>query len=547
MTIPAYDNRREYAGDGTTNAWPFPVYFLSNSDIVVIRRDEDDTETTLTYGTHYSVTGAGDVNGGTVTPLIPTVVGATYVIFRSPPLTQATSFQNGSALPAATIIREFDKLTMITQRLQEQIDRTARVRETDAPTDPDGDFFAPLAAETASRIASDFALALMIEQGGSFQDLVDAGGVLPRNGSAPMIGNLPFGGYKGTGAANATASGDLVPLGQLITALMTREQEFPAENVTYLPMAPFSHSGGTPGISCKFGDGYITGNKVWRFTKPTLSILQSITVDGTSGGAGGGTSGPADGEPSTGPGGAGGSYTRKTFAVADFPAVAVFLSGRGGLAGGWDKTVVYPYGADTQGWITEVGAGGDGGPSAMLDEADWNGLGANDAARLAAFLALSESARIALCILYCAPGKAAPAIDVEENVEGEGGIAYGGDLNLPGNDGAGGAYWVASEIPYYPADGILGAGGACAGRPKNDGLWDTTYHGIGGVVGQLAGPGGTPKKSMGNHDGGWGSDAGGGGGGGQAGSPQSYGGYTRVIPGGMGGPGRWRVKCSYAV
>lgn len=372
-------------------------------------------------------------------------------------------------------------------------------------------------------------------------------GSLPRNGSAPMTGNLPMGGNKVTGAADAEVATDLATLGQIIAAMMTQEMEFPADNVTFLPMAPLSHAGGTPGISCKYGTGYITGNKVWRFTKPTLSLLNSITVDGASGGAGGGTSGPADGEPSVGPGGAGGSYTIKTFAVADFPDVVVFLSGRGGLAGGWDKTVVYPYGADTQGWITEVGAGGDGGPSAMLDEADWNALGANDSARLTAFLALSETARISLSILYCGPGKAAPAIDVEKNVEGEGGIAYGGDLNLPGNDGAGGAYYSSLDDPYYPADGIKGAGGACGARQNNDGLWETSHFGVGGIIGQVAGRGGTPKRSAGNHDGGWGSDAGGGGGGGQAGQAQSYGGYTRVIPGGMGGPGRWRVRCNYRV
>lgn len=328
---------------------------------------------------------------------------------------------------------------------------------------------------------------------------------------------------------------------ELIAAVSNAEIYFDAERTTYIPRAPLSHAGGTPGISGKFSDTYLTDYGVHRWTKPTISFLVGIIVEGASGGAGGGTSGPATGEPSTGPGGAGGAYTLKEFNPADVPAEVVFLSGGRGMAGGWDKTVSYPNGPDTQGWIFDVGAGGDGGHSAMLDAADWDGLGADDAARIVAFKALSLDAKIALCLLYCSPGLAAPAIDVEENVEGEGGMAYGGDINLSGNDGAGGAYWVASDIPYYPADGILGGGGACGSRVNNDGLWDTGYHGVGGVVGQLTGRGGTPKKSLGNHDGGWGSDWGGGGGGGQASTEQD----SRVVPGGAGGSGGWRLKLKF--
>ncbi len=339
-------------------------------------------------------------------------------------------------------------------------------------------------------------------------------------------------------AGMITGGGDFETLmEQFVAAFTAKEQYFPAENFTYLPMAPFSEAGGTPGVSCKFGDGYITGNKVHRWTKPTTSLLRSVTVDGASGGAGGGTSGPSGGEPSTGPGGPGGSYTMKTFDPADLPSVVVFISGRGGLAGGWDKTVTYPDGPGTQGWITEIGKGGDGGPSAMLDEADWNGLGADDAARLTAFLALSESAKIALCILYCSPGKAARPLDEIENEEGQGGIAYGGDLNRAGNDGAGGAHWSTDGIRF-------GIGGACGSRQNNDGLWETGHFGVGGIIGQIAGRGGVPKSSAGNHDGAWGSDWGGGGGGGQATGPGQDG---RVIPGGMGGAGGWRVRCDFGL
>jgi hypothetical protein len=121
MTIPAEDNRREYDGDGTTSPWSFPIYFLANSDLVVIRRNADETETTLVYGTHYTISGAGTQAGGTVTPLQNTVVGATYIIYRDPPITQTLTLQNGSPLPVANIVRALDKGTMIDQRLSERI------------------------------------------------------------------------------------------------------------------------------------------------------------------------------------------------------------------------------------------------------------------------------------------------------------------------------------------------------------------------------------------------------------------------------------------
>lgn len=313
-----------------------------------------------------------------------------------------------------------------------------------------------------------------------------------------------------------------------------------AKKTKYLPVAPLSHAGGTPGISLKFADGYLTATKSYRWSKPA-GIL-SVTFEGVSGGAGGGTAGPADGEPSTGPGGPGGAYVNKTFDPVILPATVVMIAGHGGMPGGWDKAVTYPDGPNAQGWIMDVGPGGDGGHSALIDATKWDALGTNDVTRLAAFLAMGSDAKVAFCILYCSPGIAAPSINVEENVEGMGGMAFGGDINRAGNDGAGGAYWTASsDDPYYPANGIYGAGGACGSRLNNDGLWDTGHVGVGGLIGQVAGRGGTPKKSKGNHDGAWGSDLGGGGGGGQTSAAQN----GRVMPGGGGGQGGWRVTCSF--
>src|SRR5688572_9711243 len=62
----------EYAGDGTSKAFSFPVRFLENADlrvslIAVDAETDEETETLQTLTTHYAVSGAGTANGGTVT------------------------------------------------------------------------------------------------------------------------------------------------------------------------------------------------------------------------------------------------------------------------------------------------------------------------------------------------------------------------------------------------------------------------------------------------------------------------------------------------
>lgn len=53
-----------------------------------------------------------------------------------------------------------------------------------------------------------------------FSDIATAlTGSMPRNGAAAMTANLPMGGFKVTGSADASASTDLVPKGQMDTAI----------------------------------------------------------------------------------------------------------------------------------------------------------------------------------------------------------------------------------------------------------------------------------------------------------------------------------------
>ena len=67
MTIASVDNRRSYAGNGSTTNFAFPPPFTANSDLLVILRSAAGVETVQVLTTNYTVTGAGNPAGGTVT------------------------------------------------------------------------------------------------------------------------------------------------------------------------------------------------------------------------------------------------------------------------------------------------------------------------------------------------------------------------------------------------------------------------------------------------------------------------------------------------
>ncbi|MBP0581869.1 hypothetical protein J8I29_21245 [Labrys sp. LIt4] len=121
MTIPSYDNRRTYAGDGSTTVFAFPPPFTANTDLVVQIQAADGATVTKTLGMDYMVTGAGSPAGGSVTMTAAPTTGTTLIIYRDVPLTQSVDLQDGGPLPAPTINRALDRITMWGQRLKEQV------------------------------------------------------------------------------------------------------------------------------------------------------------------------------------------------------------------------------------------------------------------------------------------------------------------------------------------------------------------------------------------------------------------------------------------
>ena len=131
MTVSTTESRIGYNGNGATTAFAFPYRFLVSADLVVTLVLADTTQVVKVLNTDYTVTGAGDDAGGTVTMVVPPATGQQLVIVRDVPLTQETDYISGDPFPAESHETALDKLTMISQRLNNLISRSIRLSDAD--------------------------------------------------------------------------------------------------------------------------------------------------------------------------------------------------------------------------------------------------------------------------------------------------------------------------------------------------------------------------------------------------------------------------------
>lgn len=132
MTVSTTTARVSYAGNGSTTTFNVGFYFLADSHLRVILRASDGTETVKTLTTDYTVSGAGNPSGGSVTMLTAPASGQTLVVVRNAPQTQTVDYQPNDPFPATTHEEALDKLTMIAQQLQQDVNRSLKIAETDS-------------------------------------------------------------------------------------------------------------------------------------------------------------------------------------------------------------------------------------------------------------------------------------------------------------------------------------------------------------------------------------------------------------------------------
>ena len=117
MTVSTTTNKVTYIGNGIATTFAIPFPFLEEEHLKVYQLSND----VQTERTDWTLLG-----GSMVFATAPTDE-AQIVIMREVPLTQETDYRENEILPAETLERNFDKLTMQVQQLKEQADRAVTV------------------------------------------------------------------------------------------------------------------------------------------------------------------------------------------------------------------------------------------------------------------------------------------------------------------------------------------------------------------------------------------------------------------------------------
>jgi hypothetical protein len=151
MTISSVTVKNSYSGDGSTTSFNYTFKIFADSDLQVIIRSAAGTETVKTITTHYTVSGAGNANGGSITFTsgnIPTST-ETVVLRRAVPQTQAIDYIANDPFPAESHEEGLDRATMTTQQIQEELDRAIKLSRTNTMTSTE---FTTSASDRANKI-----------------------------------------------------------------------------------------------------------------------------------------------------------------------------------------------------------------------------------------------------------------------------------------------------------------------------------------------------------------------------------------------------------
>ena len=149
MTISSTTIKNSYAGNGSTTAFTFSYYIIAEDDLEVLIRSSNGTETLQTITTNYTVTGVQSNSGGTVTMITAPATGETLVIRRKTSQVQDTDYVANDPFPAETHEAALDKAMLVSQELQEAVDRSIKISRTNTMTSTD---FTVGATERANKV-----------------------------------------------------------------------------------------------------------------------------------------------------------------------------------------------------------------------------------------------------------------------------------------------------------------------------------------------------------------------------------------------------------
>ena len=149
MTVSTTTIKNSHSGNGTAHSFAYGFKIFADADLDVIVRSSTGTETVKTLNTDYIVTNAGSDSGGNVLFKFNTGTssdahfsssdkrpqnGETVILRRGLDITQSTDYVANDPFPAESHENALDRLTLISQELQEELDRSIKLSRTNTMT-----------------------------------------------------------------------------------------------------------------------------------------------------------------------------------------------------------------------------------------------------------------------------------------------------------------------------------------------------------------------------------------------------------------------------
>lgn len=142
MTVATTNNKHIYDGNDATVYWPYTFNLIQASDIEIYITDEDgavDGPLESGYDVEISNSRVKYPSDGSGLPTLPT--GSTITILRKVDLTQDVTYTRKGPFDPNTVEQQFDKQIMISQQLQETLDRCVKYGVEQNPSATDTETF----------------------------------------------------------------------------------------------------------------------------------------------------------------------------------------------------------------------------------------------------------------------------------------------------------------------------------------------------------------------------------------------------------------------
>lgn len=194
MTIPAQTAYVQYTGNGVTTVLPIPFMFDSDSDIYAEVRDVTTNTVTVLTAADYTLSGAGDTAGGSMTYTPALSASEIITIRRNMPYTQLLALEQEGGLILDDLEEAFDDSVKMIQQLDAVMDVKLLDMEQEG-------IAANVAAAAAARSAS--LAAASADEAAAFAGFRDF------DNYAAMIASALT--YSGSGASTVSA-GDIIRL-----------------------------------------------------------------------------------------------------------------------------------------------------------------------------------------------------------------------------------------------------------------------------------------------------------------------------------------------